>query len=98
MCHTVFSDHTVRPRPPTVDLVTIDHLGGTPVYQQLAAILRGQIESGELEPDRPLPSLVTLVQTYGVARETARKAVKVIVAEGLARVVPGRGVFVVKRS
>jgi DNA-binding GntR family transcriptional regulator len=78
--------------------VTIDHLGGTPVYQQLAAILRGQIESGELEPDRPLPSLVTLVQTYGVARETARKAVKVIVAEGLARVVPGRGVFVVKRS
>lgn len=78
--------------------MTIDHLGGTPVYQQLAAILRGQIESGELEPDRPLPSLVTLVQTYGVARETARKAVKVIVAEGLARVVPGRGVFVVKRS
>jgi GntR family transcriptional regulator len=77
--------------------VAIDHLGGTPVYQQLAAILRSQIEAGELEPDRPLPSLVQLVGTYGVARETARKAVHVIVSEGLARVVPGRGVFVIAR-
>lgn len=77
--------------------MAIDHLGGTPVYQQLAAILRSQIEAGELEPDRPLPSLVQLVGTYGVARETARKAVHVIVSEGLARVVPGRGVFVIAR-
>jgi len=77
--------------------VSIDHLGGTPVYQQLAAILRAQIESGELEPDRPLPSLISLMQTYGVARETARKAQRVLVTEGLARVVPGRGVYVVAR-
>jgi DNA-binding GntR family transcriptional regulator len=77
--------------------VSIDHLGGTPVYQQLAAILRAQVESGELEPDRPLPSLISLMQTYGVARETARKAQRVLVAEGLARVVPGRGVYVIAR-
>ncbi len=77
--------------------MSIDHLGSEPVYQQLAAILRAQIESGELEPDRPLPSLVQLVGSYGVARETARKAVHVIVSEGLARVVPGRGVYVVPR-
>ena len=75
--------------------MTIDHLGGEPVYQQLAAILRGRIASGELEPNRPLPSLVTLVCDYGVARETARKSVRLLVAEGLVRIVPGRGAYVV---
>ena len=75
--------------------MTIDHLGGEPVYQQLAAILRGRIASGELEPNRPLPSLVTLVGDYGVARETARKSVRLLVAEGLVRIVPGRGAYVV---
>ena len=75
----------------------IDHLSGTPVYQQLVDILRGQIASGDLEPDRPLPSHVTLMQTYGVARGTAAKAVRVLVDEGLVRIVPGRGAFVVAR-
>ncbi len=77
--------------------MTIDHLSGTPVYQQLAEILRGKIAAGELEPDRPLPSLVTLMQEYGVARGTAAKAVKVLVDDGLVRIVPGRGAYVVKR-
>jgi DNA-binding GntR family transcriptional regulator len=31
---------------------------------------------------------------YGVARETARKAVRVLVAEGLVYVVQGRGAYV----
>jgi hypothetical protein len=52
--------------------VTIDHLGGTPVYVQLTEILRQRIASGELEPDRPLPSLVALVQEYGVDRTQVR--------------------------
>jgi GntR family transcriptional regulator len=78
--------------------VTIDHLGETPVYQQLASILRAQIESGELEVGRPIPSLVTLVQRYGVARGTAAKAVGVLVDEGRVRIVPGRGAFVQRPS
>lgn len=77
--------------------MTIDHLSGTPVYLQLAAVLRAAIEAGELEPDRPLPSYLTLMQQYGVARGTAAKAVRVLVDEGLARVVPGRGVYVTPR-
>jgi DNA-binding GntR family transcriptional regulator len=82
---------------PTLSHVGIDHLGSEPVYVQLAAILRVGIESGELEPDRPLPSLVTLMQRYGVARGTAAKSVQVLVSEGLVRIVPGRGAYVVKR-
>jgi DNA-binding GntR family transcriptional regulator len=78
--------------------VTIDHLSGTPVYLQLAAILRAAIESRRLEPDRPLPSYMTLMQEHGVARGTAAKAVRVLVDEGLVRIVPGRGAYVIKRG
>jgi len=37
------------------------------------------------------------MQEYEVARGTAAKAVKVIVDEGLAVVVPGKGVYVLPR-
>jgi DNA-binding GntR family transcriptional regulator len=78
--------------------VGIDHLSGTPVYVQLAEILRAAIVSGELAPDRPLPSYTTLMQEHGIARGTAEKAVQVLRDEGLVRTVPGRGVYVVPRS
>ena len=45
-------------------------------------------------PQRVIPSESTLMQEYGVARETARKAVRVLVAEGLVYVVQGRGAYV----
>lgn len=77
--------------------VTVDHEGPQPVYQQIAAILRARIEAGELVPDRPVPSESRLMQEFGVARETARKAVRVLVAEGLVYVVQGRGAYVVGR-
>jgi GntR family transcriptional regulator len=66
----------------------------TPVYVQLAAILRGQIQSGELQPRRPIPSIRTLQQTYGVSDGTVKKAVQLLRDEGLVRTVKGRGVYV----
>lgn len=78
--------------------VTVDHEAPQPVYQQIAAILRAQIEAGELVPDRPIPGESTLMQRYGVARETARKAVRVLVAEGLVFVVQGRGAYVARNG
>jgi GntR family transcriptional regulator len=78
--------------------VTVDHEGKTPVYLQISAILRGQIERGELVPGRPVPSESRLMQEYGVARLTARKAVRVLADEGLVEVVPGRGAYVTERG
>jgi DNA-binding FadR family transcriptional regulator len=52
-----------------------------------AAILRDGIERGTFPPGRKLPSEPTLAGEYGIARETARKAVRVLVAEGLVDVV-----------
>jgi DNA-binding GntR family transcriptional regulator len=74
--------------------VTIDHDAATPVYQQLANILRARISAGELPPGRALPSETSLMQEHGIARETARKAVRVLRDEGLVAVVRGRGAFV----
>lgn len=88
---------TVQTGVPSVRLVTIDHLSGTPVYLQLAALLREGIESGELQPDRPLPSYMTLMQEHEVARGTVAKAVGLLVDEGLVRIVPGRGAYVTPR-
>jgi GntR family transcriptional regulator len=70
----------------------------TPLYQQIAAILRGQIERGEIAPGRPVPSETQLMQRYEVARLTARKAVRVLADEGLVEVVPGRGAYVTERK
>jgi GntR family transcriptional regulator len=77
--------------------VMLDPDGPTPLYQQLAALLRARIDSGDLPPDRPIPSVARLVQEYGVARGTALHAVEVLREEGLVVVVPGRGTYVVDR-
>src|SRR5207344_3351537 len=68
MAHLHYPGRATRPELPTVSHVTIDHLSGTPVYLQLAGLLRARIESGEIEPDRPLPSYTRLMQEHGVAR------------------------------
>ena len=73
----------------------IDRWDPEPVYAQLAGILRGQIERGELVPRQLLPSETYLVQNYGVSRGTARRAVAVLRDEGLVRTIAQRGTYVV---
>ena len=85
----------IRPgRPGYGAAVTVDRDAKTPVYLQIAAILRERITSGQIAPGRPLPSEPQLVQEFGVSRLTARKAVRVLAGEGLAEVVQGRGAYV----
>jgi GntR family transcriptional regulator len=72
----------------------VDPHAPEPSYQQLAALLRERITSGELAPRDPLPSITRMVQETGLAVGTVRKAVGVLVDEGLAYTVPGRGTFV----
>jgi GntR family transcriptional regulator len=76
--------------------VSIDHGAEEPPFLQLAGILRAQIESGELPRGRALPSLTTLMQTYGLSRNTVRRAIGVLADEGLVRTRPGWGTFVTR--
>lgn len=87
------SESTGTQLVPTFDAVAIDHDAETPLYLQLAAILRDQIARGELT--RRIPSLKTLTQRYGISHITAEKALGVLRDEGLVRSVIGRGTYVV---
>jgi DNA-binding GntR family transcriptional regulator len=73
----------------------IDRDSPVPPYQQVAGFLRAQIASGTLGPGARLPSIEGLMQEYGIARTTARKARQIILDEGLAANTPGWGTFVV---
>ena len=72
---------------------------GSPVapWKQLRALLRAQIESGELAPGDRLPSIVSLSQEYGVAHTTARKALVSLQEDGLVISSP-MGTFVVETA
>lgn len=66
----------------------------TPRYLQLAAILRGQITSGEIGPGMPIPSKRQLTARHGVSGQTVDRATKLLKDEGLLVTVPGLGLFV----
>ena len=72
----------------------IDLYADEPLYVQLAAIVRRMIEKGELQHLDPVPSESSLVQTYGVSRDTVRRAMALLRDEGVAFTVPHRGTYV----
>jgi DNA-binding GntR family transcriptional regulator len=51
-----------------------------------------------LEPNRPIPSEAQIQQEFGVARETARRAVALLREEGYVVTVPGLGTYVRRRQ
>ncbi|MFG1673766.1 GntR family transcriptional regulator [Micromonospora sp. NPDC049282] len=72
----------------------IDPDGPVPVYRQVADVLAARIAAGELVPHRPIPSEAAIVQEFGVARGTARRAVAELRERGLVYTVPQRGTYV----
>ncbi|SBT47335.1 GntR family transcriptional regulator [Micromonospora auratinigra] len=74
--------------------MTIDPHSHTPVYVQLANLLREQIETGELRPGSALPSEARLTQEHGVGREAVRMAVALLRSEGLVKTVRGHGSYI----
>jgi GntR family transcriptional regulator len=74
--------------------VKIDPQSPEHPYQQLARQLREQIESGEITSQ--LPSITDLTTQTGLAVGTVRRAIDILVDEGLVQTVPGRGTFVMR--
>ena len=62
---------------------------------QLAAVLRKAIMAGQYPAGTATPSITTLSQDYGHARQTCSKALGVLVKEGLLIRYPGLGYYVV---
>jgi DNA-binding GntR family transcriptional regulator len=60
-------------------------------WAQIADALRSRIVSGEQSPGSLLPSEATLCADFGVVRNTVRRALAALEAEGLIETLPGRG-------
>jgi DNA-binding GntR family transcriptional regulator len=65
-----------------------------PKHVQIADILRERIRSGMLRPRLPVGSEPALMQEFGVARDTVRKAIRLLRDEGYLVTQPGMGSFV----
>ena len=63
-------------------------------YIRLAAELRAAIAEGKYAAGSPTPSITTLSQQYGHARQTCSKALGLLVKEGLLIRYPGLGYYV----
>jgi DNA-binding GntR family transcriptional regulator len=72
----------------------VSHESAVPPSRQIANELRERITSGDLPAGARLPSITTLMQEYGVARNTARRALAILEDEGLIEIVHGWGSFV----
>ena len=73
---------------------SLDQNSYIPLYIQISNILTKSISEGSLKPGEQLPSEKELVQTYGVSRITATKALDELVKASLAYREQGRGTFV----
>lgn len=66
-----------------------------PLFEQLIALFREKIESGEWPVHTKLKDEVSLAAELGVSRGTLRRAIKHLVRAGVLSQIKGRGTFVV---
>ena len=78
-------------------MIELDRDAMTPMYVQLANVLRDRIRRGEIPVGRRLPSQSELEAETGgaVSRRTLKSALEVLADEGLVQGVQGKGVFVI---
>lgn len=72
--------------------LTVDRDQGVALHKQIAAQLRAAIAAGQITAR--LPSASDISEATGVNILTARKALRLLVAEGIAYVEPGLGTYV----
>jgi GntR family transcriptional regulator len=87
-------DHRDQAQHTVIPTVKIDPTGPVPPYRQIAEIIRSRIESGEYPQGSRIPTESEMVETWEVARTTARRAIALLRDQGLVETVPQRGTYV----
>jgi len=72
----------------------IEPAGGVALWRQIADAIRLDIVGGKLESGDRLDGELPLAERFGVNRHTVRRAIAVLVEEGVLRAEHGRGTFV----
>ncbi|MEV6031526.1 GntR family transcriptional regulator [Nonomuraea sp. NPDC052116] len=78
--------------------MTVDQLDPTPIYEQLARIIRERIKAGSLKERQVVPSESSLQQEHGIARGSVRRAMELLREEGWVVTIQGRGTFVAPKE
>jgi len=97
ICHFFPIEITMAHRPQNKVLertASIDRDSFEPAYAQLASILKQSMAEGLLRPGDQLPSEAQLVERYGVSPMTVRRAINILVDQGVVIAEQGRGTFV----
>jgi DNA-binding GntR family transcriptional regulator len=76
------------------EIHNIDRNSFEPAYVQLVNILRNQIAFGQFKPGERLPSESQLCKRYEVSPMTVRRAINILLQQGLVSTTQGRGTFV----
>jgi GntR family transcriptional regulator len=72
----------------------IDRDSYEPAYAQLANILREQVAKGIYQPGQRLPSEAILCKSYNVSPMTVRRAINLLIDQGVVNTIQGKGTFV----
>lgn len=75
-------------------MTQIDPTGKVPPYRQVAEIIAGKISTGHYPRGTRIPTESELVESYDIARSTARRAVAWLRDQGLVETIPTRGSYV----
>lgn len=70
----------------------------SPLYARLKHYIRSRVETGEWPPDHRVPSENELVDSLGVSRMTANRALRELAAEGVVTRIRGKGSFVAAKK
>jgi GntR family transcriptional regulator len=69
-----------------------------PLYHQLQAVLKAEIEAGRWRAGDQLPNEMQVAERYGVSKITVRQALQELAEAGYIRREHGRGTFVAERK
>lgn len=72
----------------------LNRKSGIPLYHQIQQRLLDQIESGELKPGMPMPSIERIARRMGVSQMTVRQAVRALCELGVIYSRQGKGTFI----
>ncbi|MFI7090911.1 GntR family transcriptional regulator [Streptomyces lydicus] len=69
-----------------------------PRWRQVADVIRERIADGTYPPGTRVPSVVEMLEEFGIATTTGQKVHRGLRAEGLIYTEPGMGSFVAKNA
>ena len=74
--------------------INISNTSGQPIYEQIRDQIKGQIISGALSTNDPLPSIRNLAKDLRISVITTKRAYEELEREGYLYTVAGKGCFV----